>query len=87
MKSWRDRAKPIIERVLRETAGQDEALIRAALRAAYPFGQRQYHPYKVWLDEIARQRGTRMVKARKGTPKRAQQEAAERTLSLFGGGA
>jgi hypothetical protein len=57
--SWRRQAAPIIEKVLRETEGQDEKVIRGALRAAYPFGERQYHPYKIWLDEIKRQRGAK----------------------------
>ena len=56
--SWRETARPIIERVLRETAGQPEAAIRKALRAAYPFGPRSHHPYKQWCDEVARQRRT-----------------------------
>ena len=55
--SWREQAAPIIRRVLAETAGQDERAIRAALRAAYPWGPRTHHPYAVWLDEIKRQRG------------------------------
>lgn len=25
---------------------------RKAVRTAYPFGQRQMHPYKVWLSEV-----------------------------------
>lgn len=53
---WRDRAGPIIARVLKETRGKSEKEIRAALREAYPFGERKYHPYKIWLDEIKRQR-------------------------------
>lgn len=57
--SWRDYARPIIAKVLKENAGQDEAVIRKALKDAYPFGQRDYHPYKIWLDEIAVQRGTK----------------------------
>lgn len=59
MRSWRDRARPIVKRALEETAGKPEKEIRAALLAAYPFGARQYHPYKIWLDEIRRQRGTK----------------------------
>ena len=55
--SWREVAAPIIARVLSETAGQDEKTIRRALRDAYPFGERSMHPYKVWCDEVARQRG------------------------------
>ena len=54
--SWRDRARPIIAKVLAETKGQDEKAIKAALFDAYPFGPREYHPYKIWLDEIKRQR-------------------------------
>ena len=54
--TWRDHARPIIARVLRETYGRDEKHIHAALLAAYPFGERKYHPYKIWLSEIRRQR-------------------------------
>lgn len=55
--TWRDRARPIIAATLAQTKGQDEKSVRAALKAAYPFGVRRYFPYKVWLDEIRRQRG------------------------------
>lgn len=55
--TWRERATPIIARVLKSTRGKSDAEIRAALREAYPFGQRKYHPYKIWLDECRRQRG------------------------------
>ena len=55
--SWRNHAAPIIEKVLRETKGKPESDIKKALHDAYPFGQRKYHPYKIWCDEIKRQRG------------------------------
>jgi hypothetical protein len=48
---------PIIEKVLAETSGKDEKEIVKALRDAYPFGPRKHHPYKIWLDEVKRQRG------------------------------
>jgi hypothetical protein len=54
--SWRDIARPIIERVLRETQGQDAKAILAALQEAYPFGVKANHPYRIWLSEIQRQR-------------------------------
>ncbi len=57
--SWRDKARPIIGTILRDLAGADEAEIKKALRDAYPFGERRYHPYKIWLDEIRLQRGLR----------------------------
>jgi hypothetical protein len=53
---WRQRAAPVIRGVLEDMKGKPEKEIRAALREAYPFGERRYHPYKVWLDEIRVQR-------------------------------
>lgn len=56
MTTWRDRARPIIAEALRKTEGQPEVVRDKALRDAYPFGERKHFPYKVWLDEISRQR-------------------------------
>lgn len=68
--TWRDSARPIIQRVLKETAGQPENVIRKALRDAYPFHQRSYYPYQVWLDEIKVQRGLKKKKTRKPMDKK-----------------
>lgn len=54
---WRMKARPIIDKVLADTKGQDEKVICNAIRDAYPFGERRYHPYKIWCDEVRRQRG------------------------------
>jgi len=62
MSTWREDAAPIIHKVLTETAGKSETEVKAALKAAYPFGQRSLHPYKIWLDEIKRQRGLKRGK-------------------------
>lgn len=56
-KTWRDHARPIIAEVLKNTTGLSEKEIRAALRDAYPYGERANHPYKIWCDEIKVQRG------------------------------
>lgn len=56
-KTWRDVARPIIYQVLQQTKGKTEKEIKAALKLAYPFGQRAMHPYKIWLDEIKTQGG------------------------------
>ena len=61
---WRRHAAPIVAEVLARTEGKPEAEVRAALRAAYPFGQRRFHPYKVWLDEIRIQTGRRRIDSR-----------------------
>jgi hypothetical protein len=56
---WRRAAAPNIAGVLAATARQPSKQVRAALRAAYPFGERKHYPYKVWLDEIHVQTGRR----------------------------
>ena len=45
--------------------------LRKALREAYPFGEREYWPYKVWCDEIRSQLGL------KKTTKTKRMESAE----------
>lgn len=61
-RTWRERARVVIAEVLKETEGQSESEIRRALREAFPFGPRDYYPYKVWLDEIKVQRGLKKPK-------------------------
>jgi hypothetical protein len=55
--NWRDKARPIIAAVIAEIGTGDEKALRKALRAAYPFGPREYHPYRIWCDEINVQLG------------------------------
>ena len=57
--SWRKRASPTIAAVLEQYPDEGSEQ-RNALKEAYPFGIRAYHPYKVWLDEIARQKGKKI---------------------------
>jgi len=64
--TWRECARPIIAKVLEETKGQDEKAIRKALKDAYPWGERSMHPYKIWCDEILRQRGLKIRGPRGG---------------------
>lgn len=60
--TWRDTARPIIAKVLADNQDKTESEIRKALQDAYPFGERKYHPYKVWCDEIRVQRGLKRKK-------------------------
>ena len=57
MGTWRDHCKPIIHKVLEDTKGKTEKEIKKALHDAYPYGQRNNHPYKIWCNEIRKQRG------------------------------
>ncbi len=61
--TWRENCRPIIAKVLKETKGKDETEIKNALKESYPFGERRMWPYKVWLDEIKRQRGLKKSKS------------------------
>lgn len=54
---WRDQAAKVISEVIAANADKGEKAVSVALFAAYPFGERKFYPYKVWLDEIRRQRG------------------------------
>ena len=60
--SWRDSARPLIAKALEESKGKSEPEIRKALRDAYPWGERRMHPYKIWCDEIKKQRGLKKQK-------------------------
>ena len=61
MTSWRDRAAPIIRDVILRVGLKDTVKLRKELFDAYPFGERKYTPYKIWLEEIQRQVGTKKV--------------------------
>ena len=79
MNRWRQAAAPIIEEVIRCCGdGCDESFVRKAISASYPFGEREYWPYKVWLRDVSRQLGKRFPKEAPRTPDPLQPE-------LFGG--
>ena len=54
---WRDRARPIIARVIADNPGLPVEELRKLISAEYPFGERAMHPYKIWLDEVRTQLG------------------------------
>ncbi|MFH2075844.1 MAG: hypothetical protein ABIJ57_10960 [Pseudomonadota bacterium] len=55
---WRDRARQVIAGVIREHGSrEDTPELRRKLRAAYPFGERAMHPYKIWCDEVNKNLG------------------------------
>lgn len=58
MKSyWRTHSQEVIKKVIAENKGKSEAEIKKTISEAYPFGERKYHPYKIWLDEVKIQIG------------------------------
>jgi hypothetical protein len=73
MSIWADRSLEVIRRVVAEVGTDDKQALRKALFEAYPFGQRKYWPYKVWLQEVRKVLKT----------KPAPQEIPEKQLTLF----
>ncbi|MBF6596330.1 MAG: hypothetical protein IVW51_18025 [Thermaceae bacterium] len=49
---WRVRSRQIIRQIIAETGMADMPKLKKALTAAYPFGPRANHPYKIWLNEV-----------------------------------
>ena len=76
MTTWRDRFRPLIAKIIQENEGSDMKTLRKALRAAFPVAPRAFHPYKIWLDEI---------KVQTGTKKKRLTEAEKNTGNLFEG--
>lgn len=66
--NWRRVSREVIDRVVAEHKANGGDL-KKMIDAAYPFGQRQYHPYKIWLSE------------RKAALKGTQWEPKKRPLS------
>ena len=52
--SWGDRARRVIVQVLSDNPDLSGPELKKKLSQAYPFGEREYHPYKVWLREVGR---------------------------------
>jgi hypothetical protein len=54
---WRQQARIHIFNAIAEAKqnGLEGDAIENHVRAAYPFGERAMHPYKIWLSEMRRQ--------------------------------
>ncbi|AVB23339.1 MULTISPECIES: hypothetical protein [Pseudomonas syringae group] len=73
--SWADAAAPIVAQVIHQVGRTDMRVLRKALVAAYPWGERENARYKAWLAEIRRQLG-HPLSAPKADP-------ANRQIDLF----
>lgn len=53
MKTWKQVAAAHIQKVVAQNPGwTDEKELRKLISDNYPFGLRQYHPYKAWLTAV-----------------------------------
>ena len=55
MSNWRTYAADVIRKVIEKVGITDEKLLKKKLREAYPFGEKENHPYKIWLSECKNQ--------------------------------
>lgn len=84
--TWRNKFRPIVERIL--AAGGGDAELLAAWRAMDlgPSSSASW-PYQVWREEIARQRGTKKPKPKRKvrtmTADEARRWMAERQTRMF----
>jgi hypothetical protein len=63
--TWRRQARHIIEDIMGSlSAPLTEKEARAALRDAYPWGERQHHPYRMWCAEVRLDLAVRFPKAK-----------------------
>lgn len=54
MNKWREASIEVIVNTIEENKGKSKAHIINAVKKAYPFGERKYLPYKIWLEERKR---------------------------------
>lgn len=63
--TWRDSAKAYINEIMQANPLiTDKKELRKLLRDNYPFGERRYHPYKIWCDQVNITLGVKKVKVR-----------------------
>ena len=55
MSYWRDKSREVIRQVITDNPQAEGAELKKLISNAYPFGERQYHPYEIWLDEVKKQ--------------------------------
>lgn len=78
---WREPAARVIRETLRKLpANTPLEQKRKAISAAYPFGERAMHPYKIWLSEVKRALGQ---EKKKSVKPRAYFDVADSPLGKF----
>jgi len=49
---WRLKSREVIAGALKANPGTAMPELKKRMSAAYPFGMREYTPYKIWLQEV-----------------------------------
>lgn len=53
--NWRTQASEVIRGVINDNPTAPLPELRKLISAAYPWGERRNHPYKIWLSEVKSQ--------------------------------
>ena len=59
---WRILARDVIRDVIKNNPNTEYKELKKKISEAYPFGLREMHPYKIWLDEVKYQLGEKKRK-------------------------
>lgn len=86
--NWSTKSAAVITGVIRDNPGVTGKALFALVDAAYPFGLREHHPYKMWLRERRRLLGAHPRKTKPGICKDCQwaqagNDTSERYCSFF----
>lgn len=83
-KTWRDEARPLVaEKIaLGRARGLEGRALYLWVNRAFPWGQRGYHPYKIWQSEARFQLGLKTPGER--AKKRAAAANRDQSTPLFG---
>ena len=68
-------------KVVRDNPGLPEAELRKKISDAYPFGERAYHPYAIWLSAVNQYFTPKPATTRTATK---AQPVNENQISMFG---
>ena len=82
--TWGDRARDVIQEVINEHPEADERTLRRLVSEAYPFGQRDYYPYKAWLQAVEQLLGPSPQRIRAANDRRLRESLRTGQEELFG---
>ena len=78
---WRQTANKVIAKVVKDNPNLPEAELRKKISDAYPFGERAYHPYTIWLSAVNQYFTPKPATTRTTTK---AQPVNENQISMFG---
>ena len=82
-RTWREKARDVIEDVIAGDNWITEDRLRDLLSDAYPFGPRENYPYQVWCDEVNVQLDILFCRYKPAKRKPVVEPVPKEQMSLF----